>query len=171
MSRSLITIALLASCLFITGCSLDYDDNQTVDWEPVYIYINATDAQGNSLIQPDMPGMSLTFKGETYTVQEWEELSRRTSSKAYLARIYGLFAQPGNVYASVDSPYRLIFGQIDGAADMDEDIILNWPDGSIDVIHYHCSNHKPGINPTCDRSWKLNGKIHNGNTFGFIKSF
>ena len=171
MSRGIFTIACIATCLLNLGCSLDNDDDWIVDWSPVYIYINATDAEGNGIIQPDMPGMSLTYKGEIYTVQDWEQMYQRTSSKAYLARLYGLFAQPGSAYASAESPYRLIFGEIDGALDMDEDIILNWPDGTIDIIHYHCSNHKSGKNASCNRSWKLNGKNHNGSEFGFIKSF
>ena len=63
--------------------------------------------------------------------------------------------------------YRLYFGEIDGADDMDEDIVLQWPDGSRDVIHYHCGNHHYGKNPSCDRSWKVNGKSHDGSFFTF----
>lgn len=63
--------------------------------------------------------------------------------------------------------YRLVFGEIDGAADMDEDIVLNWPDGSKDVTHYHCSDHREGRHPKCNRSWELNGSEHEGNTFRF----
>ena len=63
--------------------------------------------------------------------------------------------------------YRLNFGEIDGADDMDEDILLQWPDGSRDVIHYHCGNHRYGKNFGCDRSWKLNGEPHDGSLFTF----
>ena len=80
--------------------------------------------------------------------------------------MYGLIAQPcmqpdGTIF------YQLVFGEIDGAADMDEDLILNWPDGSEDVIHYHCSDHREGRNAKCNRSWKLNGKEYGDNTFYF----
>lgn len=84
-------------------------------------------------------------------------------TKTYLARIYGLFAVP----TTDKQGYYLQFGEIDGAADMDTDIVLNWPDGSEDTIHYHCSDHREGRHPKCSRSWKLNGKAHDGNTFSF----
>ena len=44
---------------------------------------------------------------------------------------------------------------------------LSWPDGSTDVIHYHCSDHREGKNPRCNRSWKLNGQPHEGSHFHF----
>lgn len=112
-----------------------------------------------------MPGMTLTYKGETYTVKDWNEKYNEVQTRAYLARLYGLYAQKD--YDTYPVQYRLEFGEIDGAADMDEDIILNWPDGSTDTIHYHCSDHKEGKNPKCKRSWKLNGKPNDGNYFRF----
>lgn len=169
MARKLLYTAFIIATLFNAGCSLDINEGYEVDWAPVYLYIYATDVNNNSIIEPDMPGMTLEFKDETYTVQDWSEIGNKTSTRAYLARLYGLFAQPGPLYGAPDGTYRLVFGEIDGAADMDEDITLTWPDGSIDIIHYHCSNHKEGSNPTCDRSWKLNGKRHDGSEFGFIK--
>ena len=64
--------------------------------------------------------------------------------------------------------YYLVFGEIDGASDMDEDIVLCWPDGSKDEIHYHCSDHRIWPEPKCNRSWKLNGENHEGNVFQFV---
>lgn len=158
-----ILIAAL-SLLLLTGCEEIVDD-YIVDWAPVNIYIYATDSVGNSIIQPEMPGMSLTYKGETYTVKDWNEKVNQIQTRAYLAILHGLYAQQD--YNSYRNEYRLVFGEIDGAADMDEDITLNWPDGSTDVIHYHCSDHKEGRNPKCNRSWKLNGEPHDGNAFYF----
>ena len=155
--------------LLVTGsCEVIPDDGWLVDWSPVDVIIEAVDAGGNSIISPDMPGMSLTFKGETYTVKTRQpeyELPR----KAYLAIMYGLIATPWVVDEEGNQQYRLVFGEIDGAKDMDEDLILNWPDGSKDVIHYHCSDHREGRNPRCNRSWKLNGKEHDGVVFKFVK--
>ncbi len=125
-----------------------------VDWAPVNVYIQATDNDGNSIISDDMPGMSLTFKGEFYTVQP--------ATKAYLARMEGLVAEK-----NAEGVFQLRFGEIDGSADMDEDLVLRWPDGSTDTIHYHCSDHKARRNPTCNRYWKLNGVDHDGAVFVF----
>lgn len=169
------TLLVLAGMLALTSCDKnakdpDDDGNYIIDWAPVSVYIEATDAEGNSIISPEMPGMTLTFKGETYSVRDWstrydEFTPRDCPTKEYLAFLYGLFAQPydgGGV-----TLYRLNFGEIDGADDMDEDILLQWPDGSRDVIHYHCGNHRYGKNFGCDRSWKLNGEPHDGSLFTF----
>ena len=159
----LYVLSALFSFLLI-GC--ENNESYIVDWYPVEIYIYADDAEGNSIIQPEMPGMSLTFKGETYTVKDWKKRDEELQTRAYLARLYGLYAQN---YSADTTAYRLYFGEIDGAADMDEDIVLTRPDGSKDVIHYHCSDHKEGKNPKCNRSWKLNGQKHSGSEFHFTK--
>ena len=136
-----------------------------VDWTPVELYIEAVDSEGKSIISPDMPDMTLTFKGQVYPVQRMQG-EGALPTKAYAAIMHGLIAQPVNTEDG-SSYYRLYFGEIDGEEDMDEDILLNWPDGSEDVIHYHCSGHSTLFGPTCNRSWKLNGKRHEGYTFKF----
>ena len=40
--------------------------DKEVDWALVHFVIEATDAEGNSIISPDMPGLSLSFQGESY---------------------------------------------------------------------------------------------------------
>lgn len=166
MFKNYFVIVLLAFCgVLLTGCEEVNNGDWIVDWAPVNIYIYADDADGNSIIRPDMPGMELTFKGDTYTVKDWSKrYEEKTLTRAYLAVLYGLYAQP---LANDSTKYRLYFGEIDGAADMDEDFVLTWPDGSKDIIHYHCSDHKGGKNPKCNRSWKLNGQNHTGNEFRF----
>lgn len=169
MKRYFLPIIIFLGVFLTTGCDMIGDiieDDWIVDWAPVNIYITATDDKGNSIISPDMPGMTLTFKGETFTVKDWETRYTEVPTRAYLATLWGLYAQP-NSDSSVKTPYRLYFGEIDGAADMDEDIVLKWPDGSSDTIHYHCSDHKNGKNFSCKRSWKLNGKAHKGDLFSF----
>lgn len=160
--RRLFKIMILGAVLVASACNnttggLSPDDggDWIVDWAPVNVYILAQDNTGKSLISEDMPGMSVTFKGETYTVQP--------APKAYLAIMEGLIAEKNHA-----GEYYLRFGEIDGAADMDEDIVLSWPDGTTDTIHYHCSDHKGGRNPSCNRTWKLNGQDHGGDIFVFI---
>lgn len=166
MSKKKSLFAIAAFVLTLCGCEKNID-NPIVDWSPVNIYIYATDQAGQSIIQPDMPGMTLTFKGETYSVMDKEAYFDSIRTKAYMPVMYGLLAE---VVDSTASPkeYRLCFGQIDGAADMDEDITLNWPNGSTDVIHYHCSDHNER-KLSVKRTWKLNGKTHSDNTFYFTK--
>jgi hypothetical protein len=164
MRKILLSFAASAAIL-LTGCEKILGGDWIVDWAPVNIYIEAVDADNNSIISPEMPGMTLTFKGETYTVKDVED-KYNPETKAYLAIMEGLLAVP-QYEVNGKTVYRLVFGEIDGAADMDEDIVLNWPDGSKDVIHYHCSDHREGRHPKCNRSWKLNGSEHEGNTFRF----
>ncbi|MBP5302265.1 MAG: hypothetical protein J6Y88_03350, partial [Bacteroidales bacterium] len=131
-----------------------------VDWYPVNIYIEAYDSDGQSIISPDMPGMSLTFQGTTYTVTE-----DPFATRAINAVMWGLIARE---FTDGEEPvYKLVFGEINGALDMDEDLVLQWPDGTSDVIHYHCSDHVITPEITCTRTWKLNGEDHDGNTFVF----
>ena len=169
MKSFLPTLLAVVTSLTAVSC-LKSSTNYEVDWAPVYIIIYANDAEGNSIVTPTMPGMQLEFRGNTYEVQTWEEVIERSGTRAYLAVLIGLFSQPGSAYSDdPDAPYRLVFGEIDGAADMDEDIVLSWPDGSKDIIHYHCSDHKEGATPTCKRYWLLNEEPHEGNSFTFTK--
>lgn len=157
MRKILLAIAV-SSAILLTGCEKLLGGDWIVDWAPVNIYIEAVDADNNSIISQEMPGMTLTFKGKTYTVKDVEDKSN-PETKAYRAIMEGLLAVP-QYEINGKTVYRLVFGEIDGAADMDEDIVLNWPDGSKDVIHYHCSDHREGRHPKCNRSWKLNGSEH-----------
>lgn len=160
MMRMILLSLLIISAFAATGC-----DEIIVDWYPVDVYIEATDVDGNSIISPDMPGMTLTFKGVTYAVKGVENPNEE-GTKYYLAIMNGLIAQP---WKEVDGKtlYQLVFGEIDGAEDMDEDLVLDWPDGSRDVIHYHCSDHRKWPSIGCKRSWKLNGENHPGGIFRF----
>ncbi len=162
MKKTLFAIAALASAI-LCGCDTE---SPIVDWSPVNIYIYASDSAGQSIIQPDMPGMALTFKGETYTVRDSRTPNNSIHTRAYMPVMYGLYVEAVDTTAN-PKEYRLCFGEIDGAADMDEDIVLQWPDGSRDTIHYHCSNHREWPEPRCKRSWKLNGKSHDGGIFAF----
>ena len=161
--KKLFCCAWLLAALSVTGCGLL--EPVIVDWNPVDIFIEAVDADGNFILSPDMPDMTLTFKGETYHVTDGY-YPASPPTRMVLTQIYGLVAQ---AMYEVDGQtvYRLCFGEIDGAADMDEDILLHWPDGSEDVIHYHCSNHRTWPSVSCKRTWKLNGDKYEGNTFRF----
>ena len=92
-----ILIALLASTAVLsTGCEKILGGDWIVDWAPVNVYIEASDTDGNSIISPDMPGMTLTFKGETYTVKIGDEETSITLEDT--SSIYGTtggFAGPG----------------------------------------------------------------------------
>lgn len=168
MKKLFYVILALAGLVFSTSCEeIAIPGTLIVDWAPVEITIEAYDPAGNSIISPDMPGMTLTFRGTTYEVQDPASQREEYQTKAYAAILFGLQARPIQGDQGEIAKYILYFGEIDGASDMDEDILLNWPDGSSDTIHYHCGNHREWPEPKCDRSWKLNGKKHSGSNFIF----
>jgi hypothetical protein len=125
----------------------------------VSVVIFASDSDGNDLIKEDMPGMSVTFRGDVY------EVVSRVQTKSLYVPFDGLMFRSGND----GSHNRLVFGPFSGEEDMDEDMVLTWPDGSTNTIHYHCSDHREWPSVKCKRSWKLDGKSHKGNEFHFVK--
>ena len=167
MRKMFYGIRALAGLVFNTACEEIAGEGWIVDWAPVDITIEAYDAAGNSIISPEMPGMTLTFMNETYEVRGEESMYDPIEPKYFMPRMYGLIAKSIKGDQGTLEKYILYFGQINGASDLDEDILLNWPDGSSDTIHYHCGNHREGRNPKCDRSWKLNGAKHSGSNFIF----
>ena len=97
--------------LLVTGsCEVIPDDGWEVDWSPVDVIIEAVDAGGNSIISPDMPGMSLTFKGETYTVKT-RQPEYELPTKAYLAIMFATAAKSvARTFATAATPRILITG-------------------------------------------------------------
>lgn len=151
-----------------------------VDWVPVSLFLRVVDEGGKDLLDPENPnnlidGTSITFKGNTYSAsRQWYEAGRpyeMPATKAILAQLYGLFLVNGEMFFmnSNTAGFSLFFGEIDGARDMDEDLMVNLPNGMTGTIHYHCSNHNER-KLSCDRSWKFNGAKHEGNIFTFVVS-
>ena len=179
-------LILLAAMLLPAGCTeggID-PDYPIVDWYPVNVVMTVQDRYGNDLLDPTredslVHGTTLTFQGENYGVQS--NLNGTAVSmaptKMYLARIKGLLLCHGLIQISETETrtcYYLVFGEIDGAKDFDEDLTVNWADGSEDIIHYYCANHSIKKNSdgtwdiSCDRSWKLNKKSADP-PFQFVK--
>lgn len=141
-----------------TGCAADMEhyfepihsnDDINVDWYPVELMIYVQDQNGTDLLNPATTGCiaegtSVAFMGSLYT----EPFETRT----YRATLHG-FSFREDQYG-----WYLYFGEIDGAMDFDEDIVITWGDGSVDTIHYACSDHRVSSSSiTCSRSWTLNG--------------
>lgn len=151
-----------------------------VDWVPVSFFLRVVDEGGKDLLDPENPnnlidGTSITFKGNTYSAsRQWYEAGRpyeMPATKAILAQLYGLFLVNGEMFFmnSNTAGFSLFFGEIDGARDMDEDLVVTLPNGMTGTIHYHCSNHNER-KLSCDRSWEFNDAKHEGNIFTFVVS-
>lgn len=145
----------------MVGSYGNYSSGIITQWMPVNVFVRIRDKQGADLLDPERnasyyPNASIEYKGKVYPARQAGDIG----SRAYQATIYGY-------YLINQGGWMLMFGEIDGAADLDEDLILRWPDGSKDIIHYHCGKHNPKT-MTCERTWKLNG-VSASNPFILIK--
>ena len=182
-----ITLLPLLAAMLLSACNpfgSSHEDTPLVDWYPVNVFITVEDRAGNDLLDPTredafVHGTVLTFLGQKYGVEaHLDNVSvSMTPTKAYLARMRGLQLNYGEVaYSETEKKtcYYLSFGEIDGAKDFDDDLFLKWADGSEDVIHYYCADHKAewqkdgSLLIDCKRSWQLN-KQSATNPFRLVK--
>ena len=195
---ALLTLGTFTSCIMTTALLIDEwaeseGGDYIIDWAPVDLSIQLHDAQGNDLLDPENPnnlidGTTLTFRGKTYEAsREWyekgmfhdwqytepikgeEQEQEVVSTRAYLACLYGLYLLRNGVPYQEKPGFRLYFGEIDGGTNMSEELILSWPDGSRNVIYYHCSDHHEGKHASCNRWFKLDGKKQTSSEFDIIK--
>lgn len=165
--KRLLGILLLALPLFAGSCSaeiiMDSKDYVT-DWAPVTLCMLVCDEDGNGLVTPELEGVSISFNGKIYNVRTKADLEGERVPMFMAPQFYGLYIAEYQALDRFGNLHRhaLMFGEIDGAADMDEDLVLTWSDGSTNTIHYHCSEHTGGLYPNCTRYWLLNGvKVDN----------
>ena len=89
--------------------------------------------------------INATYQNETYV--------KDVSSKAYLAIMYGLRS-----IQLRNGQYALTFGELDGADTYkNETIILDWGDGTQDVVTFSSELKWKKHEPVFNRSYKLNG--------------
>lgn len=180
LTAATLLVALLSFISCENGNDNDEDEYWIVDWSPVTLLINVQDVAGSNLLDPDNPaniidGTSITFQGKTYEAcRDWYDSQMPFSmpeTKAYLSTLYGLYLYQSNwsLPECTDTVFSLYFGEIDGADDMDEDLVITWPDKTTDIIHYHCSDHKNNKSASCNRYYKLNGKKQDSSTFTITK--
>lgn len=136
----ILAVAIISSCSKIEG------EGWIVDWAPVSITLRVYDANGINLLDPSIENswaesVIITFQGKTY---------KSLVTKAIKPYMYGL------VCVDRGEGYQLTFGEIDGSADMDEDLVISWPDGTSNTIHYHCAKHDERKG-TCERWYVIDG--------------
>ena len=118
----LLTIACLGSCMKI------------IDWVPVTFQVRVQDEQGKDLLDPAndnswLIGTKMHLRGLTIDLDETGITVPVT--KELPAEYRGFRLEKGPDY------YYLAFGEFDGGADYDEeDMMIQWPDGKVNVITY-----------------------------------
>jgi hypothetical protein len=160
--------ALTAAAMLISSCGDDDEkddpigvvpddlDFMIIDWYPIEVEffvenldesVNYVNGNFNDIIHTT----TLTYKGETYSVED------KKLSKDYMPIFEGL------VIDSIDTQKKFFrFGELSGSANYDDDFVINFADGTSDVIHFK-RVHKGGLN--VDDSWTLNGEAHSGRFF------
>lgn len=159
------TIVCLLLCTLgmgmFTAChDEDNPDNIIWDYAPITLYLHATDAEGNNLLDPDYEGnilgrnISATFGDSTYHIYR-----REAETRYYLAHFYGL-------YLWTDIEPCLTFGEFQGERTYtNESVTIDWQNGQKDVITFSNKLIKAG---KIERSYTLNGKKHEGSDFYFV---
>lgn len=156
-------LGLIAILSFTFATCDDCNNDEITDYSPIIFRIQVVDKQGATRLDtlaPNYIGIlpTLTYKGETYSCSAQKHHLPLNSSalrkpKYYLPSFWGF----RNLVSPNDGSRYLYFGELDGANDYNDDLILNWADGSQDIIHYKRKVTCSGIKEECT----LNGKKTN----------
>ena len=126
---------------------------KTIDWLPITFKVRVQDAHGNDLLDPEKDnswiiGTTLSFRGIIVEIDEESIAYPRTRD---LPAMYeGFRLEKSNDY------YYLAFGEFDGGSNYDnENLYINWPDGSLNIITYKRKIHK--VNIRANEVFKLDG--------------
>lgn len=135
----------IAAIFCATGCT----ELRCVDWSPVEVVIFVPDSDGNDLLDPSSDAfigdkIKISWKGEDYA---WHE-----ETKAYEATFYGLRISLNEYYGR----YNVVFGELPGEKDYDDDFIISFPDGSASTIHYDRKVNERTI--SARKKWYLDGE-------------
>lgn len=143
------------AALSLMFASCDNEDDLMIDWNPIEVkffvvsyglHTNYVENNFNDIIHTT----TLTYQGKTYSI-------KKSLSKDYMPDFKGLCIDS----TAISQPY-FYFGELDGSKDYDDDFVIDFADGSKDVIHFK-RKHKGGTK--VKDTWTLNGKEHDGNPF------
>lgn len=158
-----VLLGVLLIPVLLTSCKKEKDD-LIWDFIPIVIAINVVDESGNNLMDPATENsiagneIKITFRGKTYNLDE--EPNEKTNSRAYLPKFRGLYSFDE---FRKDFQYGLFFGEFARDDNYDEEIVIDWGDGSMnDIIVF---NHKfwwEKDNPKSETTFYINGKKVNG---------
>ena len=157
MMKRILLFLQIAISLIITSC-----ENMQVDADaaPITLEIFVKDAEGNNLLDYDWllgKNVTATFKGETYDLQTEE-------TKAYMPHFYGFKV------TARDLGMYLYFGELAGTEALNDDFVINWGDGSSDVITIY-NDCKTKLNGAYDikRHFVVNGVKTENHTITLTK--
>ena len=155
--KRIILYILITLPFVISSCeSMQVD----ADASPVTMEIYVKDADGNNLLEQNWllgKNVTATFKGETYDLQTEE-------TRAYMPHFYGFKV------TARDLGMYLYFGELAGTEALNDDFVINWGDGSPDVITIY-NDCKAKMNGAYDikRHFVVNGVKTEDNRITLVK--
>ena len=114
----------MAAVICLCSCA------KIIDWVPVTFQVRVQDARGKDPADDNswLIGTKIHFRGITVDL---DETGISPVTRALPAEYRGFRLEKGSDY------YYLAFGEFEGGADLDEeDMMIQWPDGKVNVITY-----------------------------------
>ncbi|MCM1178381.1 MAG: hypothetical protein NC308_09520 [Clostridium sp.] len=143
MKRIFILATVAALVSLAISCS------KIIDWNPVTVYIQVQDGDGNDLLDPAtgngwLEGTGITHGGIT------ADLVYLPETKDVLVRYDGFRL------VQYKGGYALAFGELDGSMEYDStSFLIEWPDGKSDEILY--TRKLNSVSVKAKEKWLLNG--------------
>lgn len=140
-------LTIIAALVCLCACV------KIIDWVPVTFQVRVQDVQGNDLLDPAndntwLTGTKIHFRGITVDLDETGITVPAT--RELPAEYEGFRLEKGKDH------YYLAFGEFDGGTDYDEeDIMIQWPDGTVNVITY--SRKLNRMKAEAKQAFKLDG--------------
>lgn len=153
--------AAAALCLLAASCSVMGSDYLS-DISPIVLQIYLSDEDGANLLDPELKDnpvhvkdISATFRGRTFSVGAADGGDIDTRGVTFYPEQTGL-----RLVTDFYGNYMLLFGAIDGQENLDnEDLVLNWGDGTSDVITiFNNFRWKSNGSPSITRRFYVNGE-------------
>lgn len=154
----------------------------------ITLLFSVSNASGNDLLDPEyenniLEGTSLTYNKKVYPIdntlqKNYDNYINGIPERTDLGLFVGLqlvncdYVKKCLGYFYAKNQYYLCSGSLNSGEDRDDDIIINWGDGSKDIVHYHA--HYDKKHGFFVRKVYLNDKLYETNSkislkFDFIK--
>lgn len=164
MKKIFVFAALLIAAVTFSSC----DEDIIEDYNPVTLEIFAEDADGNNLFDPSydkniIDEVTVTYNGEVMKLKRPDAAKSKINLDYFMPSWYGATLRSYKD-GSGTKVYYMYIGQWDATKKWNEELQINWPDGTYNTIRFKLVT--PGINHCL---YLLDGKSQRESTFKFVK--
>lgn len=139
---------LMILAFAFNSCQKENNEEEVIiDWYPLEVTINLKNQKGENLANPQSQvffakNAKANFQGKDYQITY-------SLQKAYYAPTEFYITQEGE-------NSKIVFGEIMGHREYDDDITITWGNGTKDIIHLKRKINRKKID--ADNIWSYNGK-------------